>query len=384
VPSHPVLSPAQFRRLAAAYRAAHGFFLVAVDANGERLHGRISRTACPCGNRAAARRRQAAEQTLFWGEPVINLCCESGFAMWAVPLMHNQAIEGALLVQGVDLEAGGEALSQRVRAAASGLMETAIRENLTNAHAFVLARQRATWECDRFLALEMAKHADGADLRGVYLREEPGLLAAIREGRRSEARCILNRILVGIYGIGGERMDLLKSGILELVVMMSRAAVEAGADAPALLGANYQSLTSLAAIGDEEELAVWVRNMLETLIDAIRRSVPDPYAVMLARALAHMREHLGDNLRRDDVARLVGVSPNHFSRLMTERLGLPFSDQLTRLRIDRARHLLRHSERSITDIALACGFCDQSHFSKAFRRSAGLSPGQYRKSDGSV
>ena len=59
--------------------------------------------------------------------------------------------------------------------------------------------------------------------------QEPLLLAAIRRGDRGEARRIINHVLVHIYSAGEERSDLLKGLLLELVVMISRAAVEAGA-----------------------------------------------------------------------------------------------------------------------------------------------------------
>ena len=66
-------------------------------------------------------------------------------------------------------------------------------------------------------------------IRELYLYEEPALLASIRRGDRKEAIRIINLILVHIYSVGEERSELLKGLLLELVVMMSRAAIEAGA-----------------------------------------------------------------------------------------------------------------------------------------------------------
>lgn len=358
----------------------YGFELLLTDARGDILEGTVRPTDCECGNRNPARRIQAAEQTRYWGETVINLCCDTGYALWAVPILDNNRLKGALLVQGVDLESGETGLHEKVQKAADELLRTALEANLLNEAELVLARRRAGEEQDRFLALEaLKKNIVGDDIRGIYLVEEPELLGAIKNGELREARAILNRILTGIYGLAGERMELLKSCILELVVMMNRAAVEAGADPASVLGQNYRSLADLSAIDDEEELSAWLRRMLELLMDGIRLNDTYPHSLLLQRAVRHMRNNLHHNLMRDDVARVAGVSPGHFSRLMTERMGRSFSQLLAQLRVDRAKELLRTSDKTLTDIALSSGFCDQSHMNKVFRTTDSLSPGKYRK-----
>jgi transcriptional regulator GlxA family with amidase domain len=161
--------------------------------------------------------------------------------------------------------------------------------------------------------------------------------------------------------------------------MMSRAAVEAGADPFLLLGTNYQKLSDLGAIHNEEDLAGWVRSTLDALIDGLRRNDAFPHSLLLQKAFSHMRSHIDEPLRRDDVARIAGISPGHFSKLVTERMGRSFTDLLTQMRVDRAKELVLASNLNFTAIALDCGFCDQSHLNKHFRKATGLSPGAYRR-----
>lgn len=374
------MTPECYSELLARYETEYGFrFLVCGEA-GEVVHGDAPRTDCSCKGESNKQRIQAARQTLSFGEPIIGLCCENGYGQWAVPLMQNARLSGALVVQGIDLESGEANLSERVRSAAQGLLNLAIAENLTNAAALQVAHEKALKEKERFLVIEASKEAWSKDeLRTTYLREEPGLLTAIKEGRTPEARSILNRILTNIYSIADENMELLKSSVLELVVMMSRAAVEAGADPSLLLGNNYRFITDLAAIDDEEDLAVWLRNMLEALIEQIHKSEAYPHFIVLNKALTYMEEHLHEPLKRDDVARHVGMSPSHFSKIMTERLGRSFTELLNQYRINRAKHLIVSTSYNLSAIALECGFFDQSHLSRTFRKSTGLSPGAYRK-----
>ena len=120
-------------------------------------------------------------------------------------------------------------------------------------------------------AIPLLAHRPYDRIRELYLMQEPTLLAAIRRGDRGEARSIINHVLVHIYSSGEERSDLLKGLLLELVVMISRAAVEAGAAQSEVLGLNFRFLTELAELDDDEDLAAWLRKTLEHVISTIER-----------------------------------------------------------------------------------------------------------------
>ena len=361
-------------------RLATDFPLLLCDENGEILEGPASPTRCTCANQSARRRLQAAEQTHYWGETVINLCCDTGYAMWAVPILQNNKLIGSLLVQGIDLETDEPGFYEKVRRAADDLLQLALTYNLLPEAELKLARQRSKSEEQRFLAIESSKEAPlTEDLRSLYLIEEPELLTAIKAGQVSQARSILNRILTAIYGLSSGRMELLKSCLLELVVMMHRAAVEAGAVPSNVLGQHYRSLADLAVIEDEEDLSAWIRNMLDHLIEHIRLASDIPHSLLLLKATRHMQAHLHGHLSREEVARVAGVSPSHFSKLMKERMGKSFSQLLTQMRVSRVKQLLTETDKTLSEIAQECGFCDQSHMNKVFRGGTSFSPSEFRK-----
>lgn len=310
---------------------------------------------------------------------------EDGLALWAVPLMENARVCGGLVVERVVLD-GPDAACQakQVRAGCELLLELAVSHNLTNGAHLELRRREARRERERAEALHGLKGNFYDGIREVYLREEPALLAAIKRGERAAAREIINRVLVGIYHCGGKRPELLKSLILELVVMMNRAAVEAGADPTEVLGDNYGSAARLARLGDDEELSGWLCTMLERAMDAIRDNDRYPNSVLLARALGFMADHIGENPDRGTVARAAGLSASHFSHLVREKTGHTFTELMTRYRVDRARELLLRTDKSLAHIALECGFCDQSHLARMLRRATGMTPREYRASRGGI
>jgi AraC family transcriptional regulator len=99
----------------------------------------------------------------------------------------------------------------------------------------------------------------------------------------------------------------------------------------------------------------------------------------LRRVVAFMTEHVADNLALDELASLVNLSAKHFARAFRQSTGVPPHRWLIERRIDRAKNLLATADLGLAEIALACGFADQSHFTAAFRRGTGVTPGTYRQ-----
>ena len=374
-----LLDGAGFDRVALLHRRRTGWALAAVDGEGRWLRGDPQ----PCARSETARgfRAQVVAEALRWGEPCV-MCDEQERAHWAVPVLNNQRLCGGLLVAAGALRRPNRAgaLDRRILRACRYLLELAVNHNLANAALLNERCQFAQREREKAEALYAVKDRLQDDIRSTYLREEPALLGAIRRGERAEARHIINRVLAAIYSVGKNHTELLKSLALELVVMMARAAVQAGGDPEKILGLNYRSLTALAAVTDEEGLAPWLCDMLEQLIDAIETHRRHANPVLLGGALEFIEGHFAEEISREDAARAAGLSPSHFSHLMRAKTGWSFTELLTRLRIDRASHLLAHTDLGIVQIALECGFGDQSYFTRLFRRRTRQTPGDYRAS----
>jgi AraC-like DNA-binding protein len=370
-----------------SYREAWGLSSVLVDIHGAIVTGDATcEPNCICSEDCAPARKRAIEESVRWGEPSILLCPHENL-IWAVPVMENAHVLGGIVAARTDIATlqrqdtsivGGPHL-QQIHFAALNLLARAIEANLTNAALLALQRMSAQRESDRARAIHELKGQSYESIREIYLTEEPALIVAIKQGDRRQARGIINRVLVGIYYLGRDRPLLLKSFLLELVVMMSRSAVEAGADPSELLGTNFSSLAELANIDDEEALSAWLVAMLERIMDAIHANQHYPISVMVGSAMRYMQEHVQDDLSRDVVADVACLSPSHFSRVVKQIYGQSFTDLLTQMRVDRAKEMLVRTEKSLIQICLDCGFSDQSYFTKVFQKHTGHPPGEYRR-----
>ena len=366
---------AVFEPLARAYRSMWGLECVLCNADGRVASGRGECAELQDEAECILCRKRSIEESLRWGEPYVTLCGK-GHTMWCVPVMDNSELLGGLMAEAAE----GTGLSPAdIRQAASDLLTLAEESNLVNGALMELRRREAQKESERAEAIHDAKKLGYQSIRDIYLVEEPALIAAMKRGDRPAAREILNRVLVGIYYLGQDRPALLKSFILELIVTMSRTAVEAGGDPSELLGSNYSRFADLAKLETEEEICAWLVSMLERIMDSMKTNRQYPSSVLVGAAIKYMEEHLHEDVSRDEAAGVACLSPSHFSRVIKQTFGRSFTQLLANMRIDRARELLARSEKSLIQVCLDCGFRDQSYFTKVFQKYTGRTPGEYRR-----
>ncbi len=211
------------------------------------------------------------------------------------------------------------------------------------------------------------------------LHMEKELLSRVRIGDRSGARGILNDLLGQIFFRTAGNMDIMKARILEIVVMISRAAVESGASLDKLLGLNYNFIVELSGLTRFEDVCLWVVQVLDVFMDTVYAIRNSKNPQFLGEALNYIRSNYTDNLSLDEVASQVHVSPYYLSHMFKEELNINFVEYLTRIRIEEAKRLLHHTKLSIQQIAAEVGYDDPSYFSKVFKKSVGQTPNQYRK-----
>jgi AraC family transcriptional regulator len=108
---------------------------------------------------------------------------------------------------------------------------------------------------------------------------------------------------------------------------------------------------------------------------------PGGLAAWQARlALGYIDVHLGSAFHIDDLANELDLSKSHFCRAFKRSVGLPPKQYVLMRRLERAKALISGTRESLSDVALACGFADQSHLTRRFRKVVGIPPGRWRRS----
>jgi two-component system response regulator YesN len=102
-------------------------------------------------------------------------------------------------------------------------------------------------------------------------------------------------------------------------------------------------------------------------------------ALTVHRAKAYIESHFDNpDLSLNEVAAHVNLSPSHFSTVFSHESGETFRDHLTRIRIERAKALLRSTNLKCFEVAYQSGYKDPHYFSYIFKKNTGLSPQQFR------
>jgi transcriptional regulator of acetoin/glycerol metabolism len=134
---------------------------------------------------------------------------------------------------------------------------------------------------------------------------------------------------------------------------------------------------------DATNVALHVRPRLDVIGSLAKMALaPQAHGGLSPSAMRRVREyvdaHLGDSMDLATLAAVAGLSIHHFAREFKQSTGFTPHHYLTQKRVERAQEMLAHTALSLSEIAYAVGFSDQSHLARHFRQILGVTPGQFR------
>jgi len=357
--------------------------------------------------------KEAARESLRWGEAIISKCCYFLMQITA-PVIKGKKLVGYLVASPFLLVDPSELQPEEViflhnkgkpekrRALEKALSSIHIVKDEEAGQAahylFQIADRLSDPDLSGLLKVREAQELQGkiadqiCDLKNLerdltpyslsrlFYEQEREVVAKIRLGDRNGAKEILYQLLAIILIQYLENFELLKISILELLIILSRAAVEAGAKIEEMLGMRYGFVTELARIRDQETLCLWVVKVLEKLMDGIYQTRHAKNYQRLRKALDFIEMHYDDSLTVEQIAKEVYISSSRLSHIIKSELGITLGDYISKVRIEKAKALLKERELPISQIALEVGFPDQSYFTKVFKKIERCSPKTFRQS----
>ena len=214
------------------------------------------------------------------------------------------------------------------------------------------------------------------------LEKERELLHMISGGDKDGARKTLNEILGHVFFSSEGKFEVIKARVLELVVLLSRAALEGGAEIDEIFGMNYKYLGEIHSFTSVEQLATWLSRIMNRFSDCVFNLTDVKHVDVIYKTLDYVKKNYMNKISLSDVADNAHISPSYFSKIFKDEMKGNFNTYLNRIRIQNSKKLLLDDAVSLVDVAFLCGYEDQSYFSKVFKKMAGMSPGKYRESMG--
>lgn len=128
-----------------------------------------------------------------------------------------------------------------------------------------------------------------------------------------------------------------------------------------------------------EELSLYIQNILEKAMELRDRVSDHQSKKILKKALDYIEEnYTQDTLSLNTVASEVNVSSNYFSAIFSQAMQVTFIEYVTQKRMEKAKKLLRQTEKHSGDIAQEVGYKDPHYFSFVFKKTQGCTPREYR------
>jgi two-component system response regulator YesN len=405
----------KFVQLSKKYTQRTGLPLLLIDSNGdiiykldqcslcERLLGKEDRVL---KKKCRLTMIKAVEEAFRWGEGYIT-SCPAGLIMFAVPVVHEQRLSGGFLsgfaifpeMSRDIVEEIHENLKQhsppaqkpdkkalklkvfslrKVRDDVSVLLRLAREHRVTDISFLQARREKSIQQFKIANFLDELKRSSPNIVRKI-LDKEDEIIQKVKLGDTTGAREILNEFLGSIFFESGMNFEIIKVRIIELVVIISRAAMEAGVEARDLLGLNYSYLTELNKATDLDELLVKVKDILENFIAKVSSAKGKKRKVRIREICGFVEQNFTGKITAAEAARVAGLSVGRALHLIKEETGLSLSQYIKKLRVDYGKYLLLNTDISLADVATAAGFFDQSHFTRTFKRIERMTPFHFRR-----
>ena len=165
------------------------------------------------------------------------------------------------------------------------------------------------------------------------------------------------------------RTVALASATLEAAERARNDATESWEQFPAFLNAVRQAPT-------DTDLVKSAMTLLSPLVPRRQTGAADNVLAELDRAVMG---RMPERVQLREIAQRLGKHPTAITHHLQRKYGISFAQYVARLRIDKAKELLRRTRLGIGEVATRVGISDQSNFTKQFRKFEGLSPVQYRE-----
>lgn len=417
-----VVDPEVINKFLKSFQDATGLRASIVDNNGQPVLGLDKQHNCkfcqliweyPKGfERCVGAYCRAGKQAARFSEPYI-FRCPAGLIEWATPIIIDEEHMGSVICGqvlmwepedffwielqemnkslGIDIDFLAEAARElevisgaKVQAAADLLFVTTnyiVRtgwDNLRHRQQISLQHSLLAEEIQNRKQLEKQILTQQLNL-DYSLERERELVSKVKLGDFDAARKILQGLLVDIVTLGVGKTPVIKARVLELMVVLSRAAVERGADLEKTLQMNDKFVQLISRSGNIDEINLGVVHALEWFMKHTQRDHKAKNLSAVNKIKRFIRENSCRCLTLEEIAHSVYLSPYYVSRIFKEEQGITVMDYVTKVRLEEAKKLLRNHNYNIDEISEKLGYSDPSYFSRVFKRYEGVSPKQFRQ-----
>jgi len=355
----------------------------------ESLCSHCNERKCAAKSACALLHIEAITKARELGGSYIYLCLK-GFVFWTSPFYSGERFAGALFSGGVKKTEKNDnrvkALAQIMLLCANQITEMGksnrnyVPKNFASRLGAIKLSASEKLEQDKN-PLDFINDISSSEFNHAsHLDMERMLLASLRRGDKAEGHKILIKLLKTLYQDVNNSFPSFRLKAIELAVLLSRAASDPkDIKNNTALETIERYLQKIEESSNFNEIADVLSSITERMSDMIFSFHGVRHFSALRKAERYIWAHYTRKLSLKEIADASGLSAPYFSTVFKEEMGENLSNYLNRLRIEKAAAMLITTDLPISEVAVACGFEDQSWFSKIFKNNTSLTPGKYRE-----
>jgi len=229
------------------------------------------------------------------------------------------------------------------------------------------------------ISIAKERYADGETKNAeLLLKFEKELHFAMLHGEKGLALHMINEELANIHIYSNSDVRAMKARLLELLVVLSRATIEAGADPADTFRLSENFISQIEQYNDVDQLALWISDIVRRFILLAFDLAQVKHSDVVFKTTNYIRKNCADKLSLDSLAKEVYLSKSYLSSIFKKETGMSLTAYITKVRIEKSKRLLLEDNTSLSSISSQCGFKDQSYFTKVFKKETGVSPKRFR------
>lgn len=177
-----------------------------------------------------------------------------------------------------------------------------------------------------------------------------------------------------------EQLRQIKNTFIVSATIASRAAIRGGMDVEDAFSLSDAYIQKCELLSRPDQILNLQYHMVLEYTQKVARIRHGSQQGKLAADVAnYIQHHLSEAITAENIAKELYVSRPYLSRKFIEETGESLTDFVLKEKTEEAKRLLRYSDKSLTAIGSYLGFSSQSHFSRVFKKYAGITPGEYRE-----
>lgn len=209
------------------------------------------------------------------------------------------------------------------------------------------------------------------------------LVKKIKNGDGRKARRLLEEInSMKKAELSIEPLRSLKNSLIGSATFFTRALIEGGVNPDDAFTLSDTSILEIERILNFTQLQEYEYVMLDRFVDLAIEHSSRKYSNVINFAINYINSNIINKISVQEIARQVFLHPNYLSALFKKEVGMSVSDFILRRKIEESAFHLKHSTSTITDISSFYHFCNQSYYTKLFKKYYGVSPREYRLNPG--